>query len=271
MRIRKRTAVYGILAVMICTGMLSGCSRKVTPKRLMVSMAKNLTEVKSFSNTIEADIKMEDVLRVTEVSMDMTMENTLEPRAGHASGTANVNVHGIELASSLEIYQVIEDGEHVTYSSMDGIWSREVAKDGAASGLTLDGDLFQKMGDTVDSFRIAKETVEVDGRECYQMYGEVTGEDLMGLLGEELIHAYGLVEIPDEDAIAELTIPIIFDVYKEQVLPARIIVDMTDVMNDLYDDYEETTDVNDFTVELGFTGYNSVEEITVPDEVKGMS
>lgn len=269
MKLIKKAAVYGVLAVVICMSMLSGCSRKVTPKRLMTSMAKNLKDVKSFSNTIEADIKMEDVLRVTEVSMDMTMENTLDPRAGHASGTANVNVHGIKLASNLEIYQVIEDGEHVTYSSMDGIWSREVAGEGAASGLGLDGDLFQKMGDTVDSFRIAKETIELDGKECYQMYGEVTGEDLMGLLGEELIHAYGLVELPNENAIAELTIPITFDVYKEEVLPARIIVDMTDVMNDLYDDYEEVMEVNDFTVRLGFTGYNSVEEITVPEEVKG--
>ena len=51
---------------------------------------------------MKADIKMEDVVRVTEVSMDMTMENTLKPKAGHAKGTASVNFRGIKLSSDME-------------------------------------------------------------------------------------------------------------------------------------------------------------------------
>lgn len=271
MKITKRWLVSLILTLTVCVGMLGGCSRKLTPKKIMTSMAKNMKDVTSFSNTVEADIKMEDVLHVTEVSMDMTMEHTTNPRAGHASGTANVKMRGIKLASSLEIYQVIEDGEYVTYSSVNGIWSREASKEEQTSGMALDSGLFRKMGDAVDSFRIAEETIDLDGRECYQMYGDVTGEDLMGLLGKEMINAYGLVELPDEDAIAELTVPLTFDVYKEEMLPARIIVDMTDVMNELYDAFDETMEVNDFTVELGFTEYNTVKEIVVPEEVKGIS
>lgn len=271
MKITKRVLVSLVLVLTVCVSMLGGCSRRLTPKKIMTSMAKNMKDITSFSNTVEADIKMEDVLHVTEVAMDMTMEHTMKPKAGHAAGTANVNVRGIKLASSLEIYQVIEDEEYVTYSSIDGIWSREASKEEQTSGLTFDGSLFQRMGDTVESFRIAEETIQLDGRECYQMYGDVTGEDLMGLLGTEMLHAYGLVELPDEDAIAELTIPLTFDVYKEEMLPARIIVDMTDVMNELYDEFNETMNVNDFTVELGFTEYNTVEEIVVPETVKGKS
>lgn len=231
-------------------------------------MSQNLKDVESFSNTVKADIKMEDVVHVTEVSMDMKMENTLEPRAGHARGTANVNFRGVRLSSDMEIYQVKEEEEYVTYSSMDGVWSREASKEEKTSGLSLDSGMLQKMGEATDSFHIAEETVDVNGKECYQMYGEVTGEEIMGLLGKEMIHAYGLVEIPDEEAIADLTVPVTFDIYKEEILPARIIVDMTDVLNDLYDEYGETTDVNDFTVELGFTEYNSVGKILVPEEVK---
>lgn len=271
MRLTKKRSVYGMLAMIVCISILSGCSRKMTSKKIMTSVAENMKTVTSFSNTVKAEIKMEDVLHVTEVQMDMTMEHTMDPRAGHASGTANVNVRGVKLGSSVEIYQVIEDGEFVTYSSIDGIWSRETSKEEKTSGFAVDGSLFQKMGNTVDSFRVAEETVELDGRECYQMYGDVTGEDLMGLLGTEMLHAYGLVELPDDDAIAKLTIPLTFEVYKEEMLPARILVDMTDVMNELYDEFAETTDVNDFTVELGFTEYNTVEEIVVPEAVKGMS
>ena len=44
-----------------------------------------------------------------------------------------------------------------------------------------------------------------------------------------MMRAFGLVELPEEDAISGLSVPITIDIYKEEMLPARIIVDMTDV------------------------------------------
>ena len=226
-----------------------------------------MKEVQSFSNNLKMEIKMERLSRVTEVSMDMRLENTAKPQAGHARGTANVNVRGTQLASEMEIYQVIEDGAYVTYSGIDGVWNREAFGTEQTSGTVLGENWFHDMGTEMDSFRVADETVEVAGQECYEMYGDVTGEYLMGFLGKDMLHAYGLVELPEDASIGKLVIPVIFDIYKEDVLPARMIVDMTDVMNALYDEYGESTNVNDFTVELGFESYNSVEEITVPPEV----
>ena len=52
------------------------------------------------------------------------------------------------------------------------------------------------------------------------------------------------------------------------MLPAKIVVDMSDVLNELYDSFGETTKVNLYSIELKFTDYNQVEEIQVPDEVK---
>ena len=46
---------------------------------------------------------------------------------------------------------------------------------------------------------------------------------------------------------------------------------MTDVLDELYDSYKETTDVNDFRFDLVFDGYNNVNEIHVPDEVKNQT
>ena len=113
--------------------------------------------------------------------------------------------------------------------------------------------------------------VEVEGKECYELYGEVSGDSLIGILGTDMIHAYGLVDLPDEDAIRKLRIPITIDVYQEDFLPARMQVDMTDVLDELYDSYKETTDVNDFRFDLVFDGYNNVNEIHVPDEVKNQT
>ena len=59
------------------------------------------------------------------VSMEMEMESTASPRAGHAKGTAKVNVKGTEVASDMEIYQVTEGNEHVTYSSIYDEWTEK--------------------------------------------------------------------------------------------------------------------------------------------------
>ena len=100
------------------------------------------------------------------------------------------------------------------------------------------------------------------------MDGDVKGEDLMGLLGRDMINAFGLVDLPSEEAVKELEVPVIFDIYIDEMLPARIIVDMSGVLNELYDSYGETTKVNLYSIELVFTDYDQTEKITVPQEVR---
>lgn len=243
-----------------------GCSTKMTPKKLMSAVSKNLAKAKSVTNTLRMDIELEGVLDTMKVSMDMKMENTVKPKAGHASGNAEVDFSGTKLGSDIEIYQVDEGDKFVTYSRMYDKWSREASDHSKKS--TFDGNLFQEAGDSLESFHIAKQNVEVNEKECYQMYGDVTGKELLGFMGLDMMGAFGLVEIPDEDAIANLSVPVTIEVYKEEMLPARVIVDMTDVMNDLYDKYNKSMNVNDFTIELGYTGFDEVEKIQVPEEVK---
>lgn len=100
------------------------------------------------------------------------------------------------------------------------------------------------------------------------MYGDVTGTELMGILGKDMVNAFHLVELPDEDAIRELKIPVIFEIYKDEMLPARILVDMSDVLNELYESYGETTKVNLYSIDLKFTDFDQVDAIEVPEEVK---
>ena len=76
------------------------------------------------------------------------------------------------------------------------------------------------------------------------------------------------VELPDEDAIRELKIPVIFEIYKDEMLPARILVDMSDVLNELYESYGETSKVNLYSIDLKFTDFDQVDAIEVPEEVK---
>ena len=262
----KKIGCSGILIFCMC--ILMACSVKLTPKKLITTVSENMSDITSFANSVRLDIELEDVLYTTAVSMDIDMESTMDPKAGHAVGTAHLKMRGAELDSVLEIYQLIESGRRVTYSSLDGNWSKEVLENTKGSSITFDNGLFAEMADSVADFRIAEGIVDVDGQECYQMYGDVTGENLKGLLGSEMLNAYGLVKLPDEDAISELMIPITFNVYKEDMLPARIVVDMSDVMNSLYDEFDKTTNVNSYSIKLDFGSYGEVEPITVPEEVK---
>lgn len=265
---RKNVKKAGsVILLLICCMLLSvGCSGKLTPKKLMSAVSENLADEKSVTNTLNMYIELEDVLDIMKISMDMQMENTVSPKAGHAKGTAEVDLSGTKVGSDIEIYQVNEGDEYVTYSSMYDKWSREISDSSQES--TFNGNIFEEAGDSIKSFHIAEQTTKFHDKECYQMYGDIAGKELLQFMGLDMMGAFGLVEIPDKDAMAELTIPVTIEVYKEEMLPARIIVDMTDVMNNLYDKYDEPTNVNDFTIELGYKGFNEVEEIQVPQEVK---
>lgn len=261
----RKTAL--VLTAVLCMGLLNGCSKEMTSKKIAEQVEENLAGITSFSNHVEMDIKMEEIVHYTKVTMDMTMENTMEPKAGHAKGTAEVTMRDVSLTSEMEIYQVQENGGQVTYSGMDGQWTKEADEENTG-GIALDKSLFSTIGESAETFELAEQTVDIEENPCYEMYGNVTGEELTGILGSQMIHGFGLVELPDDSAVAELEIPVIFDVYQEDMLPARMLIDMTEVLNELYDSLGETTDVTQYVIELSFTGYDGVEAIRVPAEVQ---
>ena len=90
-----------IMAAGMTVGMtavfLTGCGREAAPKKLMHTMTERLANVESFTNTFEMDLKMEDVVHYTKVTMDMTMETTLDPKDGHAKGQAEVVMRGTDV------------------------------------------------------------------------------------------------------------------------------------------------------------------------------
>lgn len=262
-KMKKRGTV--LLLVCACVLGLAGCA-DVTAKKLVDAAAKNMEKEESFANTVRLDIQVEGVVNTMSVSMEMDMASTANPRAGHAKGTAKVNMNGAEVASSLEIYQVTEGKEHVTYSSIYDQWTREVSE--GTSHVGVDENFFQSAKDSMEKFHLAKETVEVEGKECYQMYGDVPCRELTEFLGEDMIYAFGLLDMPDMEIVQDMEIPVIFDVYKEEQLPARIIVDMKEAVENLYESYGEAENVTDFTIELSFRDYGEVETIAVPEEVK---
>lgn len=264
-RILKKT-VGILLLLVVCINLMTGCNTKQTPKRLMDTVTKNLAEAKSATTSLDMNVELEDVLDIMKISMDMQMENTTKPKAGHAKGKALVDVSGTKVESDIEIYQIMEGQEFATYSSIYGQWSREATKGEQQSG--FNGNLLQGAGESVRSFRIAKERVTVGGKKCYEMYGDISGKEFLDFMGLDIVKVFGLVELPDEETIKQLKIPITMDIYEKELLPARVFVDMTDVMNELYDKYEKSTNVNNFTIKLEYMAFNQKQKIEVPLEIR---
>lgn len=266
----RRLALTGAL-LMLCTNTAAGCrqqeKQEVTPEVLMDAVDKNMKEVNSASSSLEIEVELEDVLDHTRIRMDMDMENTVSPRAGHAKGRAEVKLNDNLVSSNMEIYQVEEGDKYVTYSSLYEQWSRTESENSSSSSGT-ETDFFQSARAEIEDFTLAKQPVKVREKTCYEIYGDMQGKKLMDFLGEEMIQAYGLVDLPDQDALDTLEIPVTVDIYKKEKLPARIIVDMTDVMDELYESFGKTTNVNFYNIELVYNGYDNVGQIQVPEDVK---
>ena len=265
-----RWVLIGVL-LMLCVNTASGCrqqeKQKMTPKLLMDAVDRNMREVNSASSSLEIEVELEDVLDHTRIRMDMDMENTVSPRAGHAKGTAEVKLNENLVSSNMEIYQVEEEDKYVTYSSLYNQWTRVEQENHASFGGT-ETDFFQSARAEIEDFTLAGQPVKVQEKSCYEIYGDMQGKKLMDFLGREMIQAYGLVDLPDQNALDTLEIPVTIDIYKKEQLPARIIVDMTEVMDELYQSYGKTTNVNFYNIELVYQGYDDVKPIQVPESVK---
>lgn len=95
-----------------------------------------MKEVNSASSSLEIEVELEDVLDHTRIRMDMDMENTVSPRAGHAKGRAEVKLNDNLVSSNMEIYQVEEGDKYVTYSSLYEQWSRTESENSSSSSGT---------------------------------------------------------------------------------------------------------------------------------------
>lgn len=153
-KMEYRCKVAAIVLLFVLTGMLAGCSGRMTPKRLLTDMEENMQNVTSSANHVEVAIQMEDVLDIRNVNMALDLENTTQPPAGYAKGTAKVTIKNAQVSADLEIYQVQEDGKAVTYSRTNDTWVKETTEDSSESHLGVDGDIFRQEGKAMESFRL---------------------------------------------------------------------------------------------------------------------
>ena len=260
MKKQKRLMALGITAAM-AAGLLSGCGTKATPENLLRDMQKNAEKTESALLNFKMDIAMGDGTDDVSLGMDMNMETTTEPEASHGKGAVSISMSGMDFSVEMEMYSVQEDGEYVTYTLMEDQWTKEVSDDGEMTGEV--DSIADNVEEYADQFELAEDLVTVNDKECFELTGELDGDLFSEMMQTDMtdsLAGYGI----DEEALSDMMFPCTIDIYKDSILPARLYFDMTESMAPLMEDSGVT--VSECYVDMTFMEYDTVEEITVPDE-----
>lgn len=260
MKKQKRLMALGITAAM-AAGLLSGCGTKATPENLLRDMQKNAEKTESALLNFKMDIAMGDGTDDVSLGMDMNMETTTEPEASHGKGTVSISMSGMDFSVETEMYSVQEDGEYVTYTLMEDQWTKEVSDDGEMTGEV--DSIADNVEEYADQFELAEDLVTVNDKECFELTGELDGDLFSEMMQTDMLDSLAGYEI-DEEALSDMMFPCTIDIYKDSILPARLYFDMTESLAPLMEDSGVT--VSECYVDMTFMEYDTVEEITVPDE-----
>ena len=247
----KKRFLGMVTAGILATVMLAGCgasASKVTAESLLQEVQSKCDAMKSLETHTTAEITLEsDALGGTmDMTMDMTMQTTIEPVANYLKG--NISIPGLGTAMDMENYTVVQDDQILSYTGIAGQWM--------VSKMAYDKDSVERINAAAedllkskDSLKLADETQDVDGTEAYMISGSISGAGLTG---------------DTEMNLDDITVDFTYAVSKADKMP--LYMDM--VFSGLgAGEGDEQVTFSKFNMKMEYTNYDTVEAITVPQDV----
>lgn len=224
------------------------------------------------------------------MKMDMLMDIESTQDISHVSGNMTMTQEGMEEESGeetmpVEAYSVIGDDQTITVYSLDSdsdTWSKSVMDA---------GDFNFDLKDLIkgDSFELSEDTVDVDGRTCYELTGTMALADMIGFLGNSMEGLDEIFPIDEENAEAyNLDVLYYFDTDTRDLVSLKM--DGASMLKQLFMDalaksFEESgseedsdfdmsallelfeIEIPEFVVEVDNIEYDTIESIEIPEEV----
>lgn len=269
---KKIKKIVSVLSVcLLVMGLFAGCGSKVTVESLLLDVQKSVKDVKSVKMHATADGKMNlSELGSMEMGMDMDISSTLDPKAAYAKGSFHILGQSVDL----ENYVIAENKEVLTYTGIMGNWiltKDSYEKEDSANILAGVGTNLLR---NLDLLKLEEETKEVNGTEAYVISGTVKGEEIEALfdsmngtfdrlLGEE----DDFFTLKEWDALEEwedLSVQLELGIRKEDKLPLYIHMNFGNLS---VEKGSEKAAISDVSVKIEFTEFNTVDQITVPQDV----
>ena len=290
----KWVAIAAAAALVIGGAALpAGAAEDVTPASLAEGVNEKMEAVDSYAAGLNFDMNMDFFIEGQGMTLDMgmimnmnmNMESTADPQAAHVKGSINMSMRMGDEESPMEdetfeSYVVQEDGVTAAYSTGDGGETWETGEgefdEEEIRNMISQMSFFQGIADGEVEAELAG-TDEYNGQEVYVVNATLTGEYLQEAMnagtGGEAESMFGDLDPSQFQAPAEILF------YTENQLPARVSIDMTEMGKAMIEaamglseedleGMELTVDVNAFGMEISYSDYGTVAEITVPDEVR---
>lgn len=262
---KKFTATATVAALILSVAVsTSGCGKKATPENLLTDMNKNLKKVESVSGNMKMTASMGDDTESAGMSMDVNVESTRKPAATHMEGEITIKYNGADINTPIEAYALVEDDEVATYAKSNEEWTKSTSDDVENA---IDINAFEKLSKTHESFKKKDDLVKVNDKECFELTGKIEGKFLEGIMDQDMVNSFGSSgDVLDEEELEKSKIPCTVNIYKDSILPARIHIDLKDLVQKSYADGYANLKVEDYFVEITYFEYDSLKEIKVPKE-----
>ena len=268
-----------ITAIIVCLSIaltISGCFKKPeTPQSLAQSVAANLEKIKSLSLNMTMDFEAEitdgtgmtDESATMGMTMDLDIESTAEPEAAYLSGTMGMSVSGQRNEQEIESYLVEEDGETVSYTVSGESCVRQITDDVSGDAFFQE-NIYDYIADGDADAQLERETASIDNRSAYVLRTKLEGELLKDVMG---LTVSGIFAQNDESDIDDIEADVTLYIYEDTKLPARVEIGGMGIGRFMEESVNSTganMDVSRFDIIMEYTGFDNVDEIEVPADIK---
>lgn len=268
-----------ITAIIVCLSIaltISGCFKKPeTPQSLAQSVAANLEKIKSLSLNMTMDFEAEitdgtgmtDESATMGMTMDLDIESTAEPEAAYLSGTMGMSVSGQRNEQEIESYLVEEDGETVSYTVSGDTCVRQVSDDDSSDAF-FQKNMYDYIASGEAEAQLEREMASIDNRSAYVLRTKLEGDLLKDVMG---LTVSGIFAQNEESGMEDIEADVTVYIYEDTKLPARVEIGGMGIGRFMEESVNSTgadMDVSRFDIMMEYTGFDNVDEIEVPADIK---
>lgn len=190
MRKWKKAGTIGLIAVMLCVSG-AGCKKKATPERLFKDMAKNGETIESISGKMTANMEFAVEGQSVGMKMDFDLASVEKSEGFQMEGKLLMDIAGTEVSMDMSNYQVKEDDGLMSYTYVNNMWTKSPVESGEEE-TTLNAGMVEELTKQAKAFTLSEELVTVNGKECFELKGDIGGEFATDVLGEDMLDAFGM-------------------------------------------------------------------------------
>ena len=277
---------YGALAAALMMFALCACSggsgsgdsdsgdKELTAQEILSKTQESIKNVQSASFEGELAMKMSLNGQDTDMSLKFNGENIVTPEP---KVKMNIAVDYLGESQSMEMYLMQKDKKYVMYMNDGKKWTAsEVAsedeikqiQDAASNTAILD-----TMSAASDLTK--EEEEEVDGAKCYVLSMKITADALSKAMSSA--NVTGATDSLEGMFSGMGDIPVKLWVNREDCTPAKIEIQMTDALHNVITSQlgenasSVEINVDKFSMDIKYTGFNDVKDITLPKEAESVT